>query len=54
MSDKKKRELTNTVISNDDYFFRDSEMQRVDLNDPQHQTDPTFDKERNKKNRHGN
>ena len=49
MDKKRKKELTATLVSNDDYFFRDSEMQRVDLNNPKHQTDPTFENDKDEK-----
>ncbi len=43
MQDKRKKELTDTVVDNDDYFFRDNEMARADLRRPRHEIDPTFD-----------
>lgn len=38
----KKNKITDTVIDNDDYFFRDNEMARAKIDDPNHQTDETI------------
>ena len=42
MNKKQKNELTDTVINNNEYFFRDSEMYRADLENPKHEIDPSI------------
>ena len=44
----KRKQLTDTIIDNDDYFFRDSEMFRADLENSKHEIDPSING-RNKK-----
>lgn len=43
MKKKKLNEITDCLLDNDDYFYRDNEMFRTDLNNIEHQVDPTFD-----------
>lgn len=43
MQKKKWNEITDCLLDNDDYFYRDNEMFRTDLNNIEHQVDPTFD-----------
>lgn len=43
MDNNKNKRLTDTIIDNDDYYFRDFEMFRADLNEPKHEIDPTYD-----------
>lgn len=38
----RKNKLTNTVIDNDEYFFRDNEMARAKVDNPNFQTDPSI------------
>ena len=37
----RKNKLTDTVIDNDEYFFRDNEMARAKVDNPNYQTDPS-------------
>lgn len=48
MNDNKRKQLTDTLIDNDDYFFRDAEMFRADIENPKHETDHSING-RNKK-----
>lgn len=43
MQNKKRKEITDCLIDNDDYFFRDNEMFRAALDNIEHQVDPTYD-----------
>lgn len=43
MQNKKRKEITDCLIDNDDYFFRDNEMFRASLDNTNHQVDPTYD-----------
>ena len=38
----RKNKLTDTVIDNDEYFFRDNEMARAKVDNPNFQTDPSI------------
>ena len=38
----RKTKLTDTVIDNDEYFFRDNEMARAKVDHPKFQTDPSI------------
>ena len=49
MNKKINEEFQDTVCDNDDYFFRDNEMARCDLNNINHQVDPTYNEYKNKK-----
>ena len=42
MNKKKKNNINDSLIDNDDYFYRDSEMYRANLDEPKHEIDPTF------------
>lgn len=57
MNKQNKNDLDHCLCENDDYFFRDNEMYRTNLDNIEHQVDPTFHKdknenERNKKKHH--
>ena len=43
MKKKKKNFITDTVIDNNDYFYRDNEMARSNIDSPKHQLDPFND-----------
>lgn len=43
MEKHEKKQLERCLIENDDYFFRDSEMYRPEVDNPKHQVDPTFE-----------
>jgi len=44
-------EFQDTVCDNDDYFFRDNEMARTDLENINHQVDPTYNEYKETKNK---
>ena len=46
MIKNKKKVLTDCLIDNDDYFYRDNEMARNNLDNINHQIDETFKKEK--------
>ena len=43
MKKKKDKIITDTVLDNDDYFYRDNEMARCNIDNPKHQVDPFND-----------
>ena len=49
MIKNKKKALTDCLIDNDDYFYRDNEMARNNLDNINHQIDETFKKEKKEK-----
>lgn len=49
MIKNKKKVLTDCLIDNDDYFYRDNEMARNNLDNINHQVDETFKKEKKEK-----
>lgn len=46
-----KDEIDNCLVDNDDYFYRDNEMARCDLNNISHQVDPSYETDKQKKKR---
>ncbi len=40
---KRKFQIEDTVLDNDDYFFRDSEMFRAQVENPKHKINETYD-----------
>ena len=50
MNDKQKFE--DCVIDNDEYFYRDQEMARSNMNDIKYQVDPNIDKQKQKTKKH--
>ena len=43
MEKKKDKIITDTVVDNNDYFYRDNEMARSNIDNPKHQVDPFND-----------
>lgn len=49
MNKKIKDEFQDTVCDNNDYFFRDNEMARCNMENINHQVDPTYNEYKEKK-----
>ena len=43
---KKNNKLNSNLCDNCDYFYRDQEMFRADVNEPIHENDQTFEKKK--------
>lgn len=42
MKKLEKNKIEHSLVENDDYFYRDQEMYRAEVDNPTHQEDPTF------------
>lgn len=50
----KKHEIKLSIIENDDYYYRDQETFRNDIENINHEIDPTYNKTKEKKKHHSN